>query len=79
MAHLGRRSDYRERDNGAADLATNNAFRSLSEEAAEGKIDPVIGRDREIARVLRASLRRRKRSVILYGPAGVGETAIAEG
>lgn len=66
-------------DAAAVEQAVKLAFRSLSDEVAEGKIDPVIGREDEIARILKALQRRRKRSVILGGPAGVGKTALAEG
>src|SRR5690606_20606399 len=47
--------------------------------AAEGKLDPVIGRDAEIRRVLQILSRRTKNNPILIGEAGVGKTAIAEG
>ena len=47
--------------------------------AARGEIDPVVGRDALIDRILSALRRRRKSSVILYGDAGVGKTAIIEG
>lgn len=66
-------------DAAAVEEAVKLAFRSLTDEVAEGKIDPVIGREEEISRILKALQRRRKRSVILGGPAGVGKTALAEG
>ena len=47
--------------------------------AGEGKLDPVIGRDEEIRRVLQILSRRTKNNPILVGEAGVGKTAIAEG
>jgi ATP-dependent Clp protease ATP-binding subunit ClpC len=53
--------------------------RDLVEEARAGKIDPVIGRDAEIAQVVEALSRRRKNNAALIGEAGVGKTAIAEG
>lgn len=52
---------------------------NLNEKAALGKIDPVIGRDKEIDRILQVLLRRTKNNPILIGEAGVGKTAIAEG
>ena len=52
---------------------------NLAEKAAQGKIDPVVGRDMEIDRILSTIRRRRKSSIILSGEAGVGKTAIAEG
>ncbi|PWN90788.1 P-loop containing nucleoside triphosphate hydrolase protein [Acaromyces ingoldii] len=51
----------------------------LTNLAAEGKLDPVIGRDSEIRRVIRVLSRRRKNCACLVGEAGVGKTAIAEG
>ena len=51
----------------------------LLEKAKEGKIDPVIGRDKEIQRVSQILCRRKKNNPILVGEAGVGKTAIAEG
>lgn len=53
--------------------------RSLTTLAAENKLDPVIGRDTEIARVIQIISRRTKNNPILIGEAGVGKTAIAEG
>jgi ATP-dependent Clp protease ATP-binding subunit ClpB len=52
---------------------------NLNEMAIAGKLDPVIGRDEEIRRVLQILTRRRKNNPILIGEAGVGKTAIAEG
>ena len=53
--------------------------RSLTELARENKLDPVIGRDNEITRVIQILSRRTKNNPILIGEAGVGKTAIAEG
>ncbi|MDR2978940.1 MAG: ATP-dependent chaperone ClpB [Bacteroidales bacterium] len=52
---------------------------NLNEAARKGKLDPVIGRDEEIRRVLQILARRTKNNPILIGEAGVGKTAIAEG
>lgn len=52
---------------------------NLNEGARSGKLDPVIGRDEEIRRVLQILSRRTKNNPILVGEAGVGKTAIAEG
>ena len=52
---------------------------NLNERAESGKLDPVIGRDEEIRRVLQILSRRRKNNPILIGEPGVGKTAIAEG
>ncbi len=51
----------------------------LTQLAAEGKLDPVIGRDAEIRRVAQTLTRRKKNNPVIIGEAGVGKTAIAEG
>ncbi|ASC72959.1 ATP-dependent chaperone ClpB [Halomicronema hongdechloris C2206] len=53
--------------------------RDLTEQAREGKLDPVIGRDEEIRRVVQVLSRRTKNNPVLIGEPGVGKTAIAEG
>lgn len=53
--------------------------RNLVEEARSGKLDPVIGRDEEIRRVLQILSRRTKNNPILIGEPGTGKTAIVEG
>jgi len=53
--------------------------RDLSQLAREGKLDPVIGRDHEILRVIQILCRRTKNNPVLIGEAGVGKTAIVEG
>ena len=53
--------------------------RELTEEAISGKLDPVIGRDDEIRRVMQVLSRRRKNNPVLIGEPGVGKTAIVEG
>ncbi len=52
---------------------------NLNQNAKEGKIDPLIGRDFEVERVIQILCRRRKNNPLLVGEAGVGKTAIAEG
>jgi ATP-dependent Clp protease ATP-binding subunit ClpA len=52
---------------------------NLNKLAAEGKIDPLIGRESEVERVIQTLCRRRKNNPLLVGEAGVGKTAIAEG
>src|SRR5213596_3716704 len=52
---------------------------NLNAQALVGKIDPLIGREREIERVIQTLCRRRKNNPLLVGEAGVGKTAIAEG
>ncbi|WP_424975729.1 ATP-dependent chaperone ClpB [Dinoroseobacter sp. S124A] len=53
--------------------------RDLTEAAADGKIDPIIGRDEEIRRAMQVLSRRTKNNPVLIGEPGVGKTAIAEG
>ena len=53
--------------------------RDLTAQAAEGKLDPVIGREHEIERVIEVLSRRSKNNPVLVGKSGVGKTAIAEG
>ena len=60
---------------GALEAYTQN----LNAQAVLGKIDPLIGRDRELERVIQTLCRRRKNNPLLVGEAGVGKTAIAEG
>ncbi len=59
--------------------ALNKYARNLNQEADSGKLDPVIGRDEEIRRVLQILSRRTKNNPMLVGEPGVGKTAIAEG
>ncbi|MCE2787552.1 MAG: ATP-dependent chaperone ClpB [Bacteroidota bacterium] len=59
--------------------ALNKFAKNLNELAAAGKLDPVIGRDEEIRRVLQILSRRTKNNPVLIGEPGVGKTAIAEG
>jgi len=59
--------------------ALNKYGRDFTEMAAEGKLDPVIGRDEEIRRAIQILSRRTKNNPVLIGDPGVGKTAIAEG
>ncbi len=59
--------------------ALNKYARNLNEFAESGKLDPVVGRDEEIRRVIQILSRRTKNNPILIGEPGVGKTAIAEG
>lgn len=63
---------------GAAHPLTGYAT-NLNEQARLGKIDPLIGRDHELERVVQILARRRKNNPLLVGEAGVGKTAVAEG
>ena len=64
---------------GQATPALNEFGRDLNKLAVEGKIDPVIGREGEIERVIQILSRRTKNNPVLIGEPGVGKTAIAEG
>lgn len=57
----------------------NNFSLDLTALAREGKLDPVVGRDKEIRKVIQVLSRRRKNNIIIFGKAGIGKTAIAEG
>ncbi|MCI0511420.1 ATP-dependent Clp protease ATP-binding subunit ClpA [Chromohalobacter marismortui] len=63
---------------GSTDPLTGYAT-NLNEQARLGRIDPLIGRDQELERVIQILARRRKNNPLLVGEAGVGKTAIAEG
>ncbi|MBP5200737.1 MAG: ATP-dependent Clp protease ATP-binding subunit, partial [Schwartzia sp.] len=72
--------DEEERGASKADTPLLSKYgRSLSELAAKNKLDPVIGREREIRRVIQILSRRRKNNPILIGEPGVGKTAVVEG
>jgi ATP-dependent Clp protease ATP-binding subunit ClpC len=64
----------------AAETSTLDQFgRDLTQHAREGKLDPIIGRDQEIHRVIQILCRRKKNNPVLIGEPGVGKTAIVEG
>src|SRR3546814_11378772 len=63
----------------SSDVCSSDLSRNLNELAREGKLDPVIGRDEEIRRVIQILSRRTKDNPGLVGEPGVGKTAIAEG
>jgi ATP-dependent Clp protease ATP-binding subunit ClpA len=66
-------------DNTGASSALDSFTENLNARALAGKIDPLIGRDTELERVIQTLCRRRKNNPLLVGEAGVGKTAIAEG
>ena len=68
-----------DRDPEAKFQALDKYTRDLTEAARKGKIDPVIGRDEEIRRVMQVLSRRTKNNPVLIGEPGVGKTAIVEG
>ena len=59
--------------------ALDSFGRDLTQQAVEGELDPVIGRQKEIERVIQVLCRRKKNNPVLLGEAGVGKTAIVEG
>jgi ATP-dependent Clp protease ATP-binding subunit ClpC len=65
--------------NPAGKGALDNFCVDITARAADGKIDPVIGRTKEVQRVVEILARRTKNNPILLGEPGVGKTAIAEG
>ncbi|MBP6776576.1 MAG: AAA family ATPase, partial [Piscinibacter sp.] len=69
-----------ERDEGDGKASPLDQFtQNLNQLARDGKIDPLIGREHEVERVIQILCRRRKNNPLLVGEAGVGKTAIAEG
>lgn len=76
----GRGEDDRRGQRKASELPALKEFGvNLTELARDGKLDPMIGRDRELERVVQILVRRRKNNPLLLGEPGVGKTAIAEG
>ena len=74
-----REGKIRDADEPKKPRALSRFARSLTDRARENKLDPVIGRDTEITRVIQILSRRTKNNPILIGEAGVGKTAVAEG
>ena len=79
MAPQTKAEKDREKENQKLMDDVRGALTDMVAAVSDGTIDPVFGRDEEIEMTLSAISRRRKSSVILYGAAGVGKTAIAEG
>lgn len=73
------RIDSRQADSSGSYEFLGKYCEDLTEKAREGKIDPVIGREEEIRRVIRVLARRTKSNSVLIGEAGVGKTSIVEG
>ncbi|HIP21309.1 MAG TPA: ATP-dependent Clp protease ATP-binding subunit ClpA [Sulfurimonas sp.] len=78
ISHVDEDEDEDEEDESKKSYLAKYSI-DLLEKAKEGKIDPVIGRDKEIKRVIQILCRRKKNNPILVGEPGVGKTAIAEG
>ena len=82
QAHQGSKAEQESEQEGQAESSNSpldNYTQNLNALALAGKIDPLIGRDRELERVVQTLCRRRKNNPLLVGEAGVGKTAIAEG
>ena len=75
-------TDTQSNQNASSEERTSNLdgyCTNLNKEVKKGRIDPLIGRDEELSRVIQTLSRRRKNNPLLVGEAGVGKTAIAEG
>ena len=72
-------SEKEEASDGGKGSPLDQFTQNLNQQAKDGKIDPLIGRDHEVERVIQILCRRRKNNPLLVGEAGVGKTAIAEG
>jgi ATP-dependent Clp protease ATP-binding subunit ClpA len=81
QSHPGKAEQEAEQEGQAepSNSPLDNYTQNLNALALAGKIDPLIGRDRELERVVQTLCRRRKNNPLLVGEAGVGKTAIAEG
>jgi len=81
QAHQGKNDQEAEQEGQAetSNSPLDNYTQNLNALALAGKIDPLIGRDKELERVVQTLCRRRKNNPLLVGEAGVGKTAIAEG
>src|ERR671919_1269278 len=82
QAHQGKNAEQDSEQEGQAETSNSpldNYTQNLNALALAGKIDPLIGRDKELERVVQTLCRRRKINPLLVGEAGVGKTAIAEG
>jgi ATP-dependent Clp protease ATP-binding subunit ClpA len=82
QTHQGKNAEQDSEQEGQAETSNSpldNYTQNLNALALAGKIDPLIGRDKELERVVQTLCRRRKNNPLLVGEAGVGKTAIAEG
>ncbi|MDP2181575.1 MAG: ATP-dependent Clp protease ATP-binding subunit [Actinomycetota bacterium] len=78
--HYGKQAEAgEERGRGGTGALLDEFGRNLTRAAKDGKLDPVIGREREIERVMQILSRRTKNNPVLIGEPGVGKTAVAEG
>ncbi len=75
----GGSQESREEEGGSSANALEAYATNLNELARQGKIDPLIGRDQEVMRLIQVLCRRRKNNPLLVGESGVGKTAVVEG
>lgn len=75
----GEKKDPRAKEKGKKRKFLDNYCENLTQKARDGRLDAIIGRDREIYRTIQILSRRQKNNPCLIGEAGVGKTAIAEG
>jgi len=66
-------------DKGDSDLTLDQVATDLTQMAMDGLLDPVVGREEEMERIIQILLRKRKNNACLVGPPGVGKTAVVEG
>lgn len=74
-----RKADEKNKDSTSEETPLDQFARNLNKEATEGTIDPVIGREKEIADMVEILARRKKNNLVIVGDPGIGKTAIAEG
>src|SRR5699024_6168447 len=79
QGNKGTSTQTKERENSQRDGLLDQLGNNISDEARAGNIDPVIGRDKEVKRVVETLNRRNKNNPVLIGEPGVGKTAMAEG
>lgn len=72
-------ADHGQQSEGESNSGIEGFATNLNEQARAGKIDPLVGRDQEVERLIQTLSRRRKNNPLLVGEAGVGKTAIVEG
>jgi len=71
--------EHKDEEGGGSASALETYATNLNELARQGKIDPLIGREKEVTRVIQVLCRRRKNNPLLVGESGVGKTAVIEG
>ncbi|WP_161878552.1 ATP-dependent Clp protease ATP-binding subunit [Alkalibacterium sp. MB6] len=75
----GRRSSKSDQGNSSGTPTLDSLARDLTQQAREDRLDPIVGRDKEVRRIIQILSRRTKNNPVLVGEPGVGKTAIAEG